>query len=242
MEKRKIILRCLLTLAVGSTLLLSCLNDPEPVALDYLPDAIIQKITDNQEEKYALVFWVYGNKELESGTVEGPTTGSWLLDKNSSNNQILNLFPEEEDYSSTMPETGLYEFTVSSTQTDEAPVTMTDELEDEELGAVVIDTVKFNNLELTTEWQAVSGADRYLVRLYDSAGEMVFISEQIAGNQTEYTFNTVDQGWTGSTLPVQGEAYSLELLAVLYESDASVNPEYNIQCISIGSKEITWGE
>jgi len=242
MEKRRIILRCLITLVIGSTLLLSCLSDPEPVALDYLPDAIIQKVTDNQEEKYAMVFWVYGNKELESGTVEGPASGSWTLEKNSTNNQVLNLYPEQEDYSSTMPEPGSYEFTVTSTQTDEAPVTMTDELEDEELGAVVIDTVEFNNSELTTEWQSVSGTDLYLVRLYDTSEELLFISEQIAGNETEYTFNTSDQGWTGSTVAQDGETYVLELLAVLYESDASTNLEYNIQCISVGSQQITWGE
>jgi hypothetical protein len=242
MKKKNSILK-LFTLISVSLVLFSCLDDPEPVALDFVPDVFVQKVTDNGQELYAPAFLVFGNKALESGTLEGPSGGNWTLENDSADSRILNLLPEDEDFTATMPETGTYSFTVTSTQTDEAPVTLTDILEDAELDAVVIDTTEFNNSEMTTSWQSVSGTDMFLLRLYDESGQLIYISDQITANQTDYTVRNFDGNWLSSNMPEDGESYVVELLAILYEQGTSSgNMQYNIQFISIGTSEIVWGE
>ncbi len=241
MKKRKTIFRILLTLMFSPFLMTSCIDDPEPPILDVLPDVFIQKVTGNGEEKYALAFWVFGNKELESVTIEGPEGGSWELESEAINPQIFSLFPDDEDYMPEFPVAGVYEFTVTSTQEGEAPMKADDELEDDELAAMTIDSVKFESSQVKVYWETVTGADNYRVRLYDESGEIIFLSGQLANNKTNYSFSITDDGWAGNgSIPETGDNCRLELLAILYETGASVDKDYNIQCISIASEDIVW--
>jgi len=243
MKKRKTILRILFTLMLTPFLLTSCLEDPEPPALDALPDAFIQKISVGGETRYAVAFWVFGNKELESVTIEGPEGGAWELDSDNINPQIFSLFPETEDYTTTIPAAGVYEFTVTSTQEGEAPMITDDELEDIELAVVAIDSVKFENSQVKVYWETVAETDNYRIRVYNDADEILFLSEQLANNKTNYSFDTTNEGWYGSSsIPGAGDNCRIELLAILYESDASVDKDYNIQCISVTSEDIVWQE
>jgi len=216
-------------------------NDPEPPILDALPDVFIQKISEGGEEKYALAFWVFGNKELESVSIDGPEGGSWDLEGDEVNPQIFSLFPADEDYTPGMPPAGIYEFTVTSTQEGEPPMKIDDELEDEELAMATIDSIKFESSQVKTYWETVTGADNYRVRLYNAEGEIIFLSSQLADNKTDYAFSVTDDGWAGSnSIPQTGDNCRLELLAILYESGAGTNKDYNIQCISIATEEIVW--
>ena len=241
MKTRKTILRILSTLMFTPFLLTSCIEEPEPPTLDALPDVFIQKISEGAEEKYALTFWLFGNKELESVTIEGPEGGVWELDSDSSNPQIFSLFPETEDYTTSIPASGVYEFTVTSIQEGEAPMITDDELEDEELDVVAIDSVKFENSQIKAYWETVSGADNYRIRLYNESGDIIFLSEQIANNKSNYSFDSSNDGWyNSSSIPETGDNCRLELLAILYESDALIDKDYNIQCVTMTSENIVW--
>lgn len=243
MKKGRSILQCLLTLISISLILTSCMDDPEPEALDILPDVFMQQITEDSEEKYAVAFWAYGNKELESVTVDGPEGGIWTLEKDPENSQLFILFPEVTDYSVTIPETGIYEFTATSTQTDETPLTLTDELEDEVLGPVSIETSEYDGTQMNLTWETVTDADAYLIRLSDADGTVIFMSPKLTGSTSEYSFGPSTAGWLDPTnLVDDGETYELELLAILYESGVTTDKDYNIQFISIDTKEIVWGE
>ncbi len=244
MRKRKMIWKSFAALALGSVVLTSCLSDPEPEALDAVPDVFAQKIEEEGEVKYGLSLWVMGNKDLESATVEGPGDGTWTLEEGESSNRVFSLSPETADYTTTAPETGTYTFTVTSTQTDEESFTATDELEEEELEIAVIDTTEFENDKLKITWQTVEGADTYLIRLSTVSDELIYMGPQTDDDETEFSIGLSDEGWIDQdNKAVDGEPYQLELLAILYESGAtSNNKDYNVQFISIASTEVLWGE
>lgn len=241
--KKNLILKSLTAIFISSVLLTSCLGDPEPVVLDAAADVFIQKIVENDSELYGLGFVVYGNKGLESVTVKNPDDKSWTLKKESSAEHIFYLFPGEEDYSETMPETGDYEFTVKSTQEDEAALVIKDKLETKTLDALVIDSVKIENSRLELYWQSVKDADEYVVRLYDSSENLIYLSPELDKNAKDYKFGTSDQGWLSSERFKDDETYRAEVRAVLYQDGANIyNKAYSVQFISIGKEEIVWND
>lgn len=244
MKTKRLIWKSVAAFVLGSIVLTSCLEDPEPVALDAVPDVFVQKVVQDGIEKYGLAFWVLGNKALDSVMVEGPDDETWALEEDPAGNRVFSLIPDEEDYTDSMPDAGDYIFTVQSTQADEAALTLKDELEDDELAAVVIDSTKFNNLKLEIYWQEVDGADASYVRLYDDTNDLIFMSSRLDGDETDYSFGIADTGWANSSNKANnGETYRVEVMAILYESGStSTNRDYNVQFISKAAAEIIWGE
>jgi hypothetical protein len=244
MKTKRLIWRSVAAFVLGSVVLTSCIDDPEPVALDAAPDVFVQKVVQDSVEMYSLAFWVVGNKALDSVTVKGPNDTIWTLEKDPSDNRVFSLYPEEEDYTDSLPDTGDYTFRVKSTQTDEAALTLKDELEDDELAAVVIDSTKFKNSKLEIYWQEVDDTDGYYVRLYDDSDKLLYMSSRLDDDETDYAFGVSDTGWANSGDKAQeGETYRVEALAILYESGVTGSDrDYNVQFISIASTEIVWGE
>lgn len=244
MKTKRLIWKSVAAFVLGSVVLTSCLEDPEPVALDVVPDVFVQKVVQDSVEMYGLAFWVLGNKALDSVTVEGPDDETWALEEDPAGNRVFSLIPEEEDYTNSMPVAGDYTFTVKSTQADEAAISIKDELEDEELAAVVIDSTKFNNLKLEIYWQEVEGTDAFFVRLYDDSDDLIFMSSGLDDDETDYSFGLTDTGWANTSDKAHdGETYRVEVIAILYESGSnSTNRDYNVQFISKASTEIIWGE
>lgn len=242
MRNRKLIFTAIFALSVAS--FNSCIEDPEPVALDVISDAFIQKTVEDGEEKYGLSFWVFGNKNLESVSVDGPEDETWTLSQEENNQYVFIHYPEADEYTDSIPPSGDYIFTITSTQEDEPPVTQTDKLESNELEPVTIDSTQFSSSKLKVMWTEVEDADAYVIRLNDDSDNRIYVSPSIANNKTDYSFGITDSGWRNtSNKAEEGKTYRLEILAVLYESTSTqANQEYNIQFISIGSREIVWGE
>lgn len=242
MRNRKLVFATFLALGIAT--FNACIDDPEPAALTVTTDVFIQKTVLNGVEKYGLSFWAFGNKELDSVTVAGPGDETWTLAQDENNSFVFIHFPELNQYTDSMPASGNYTFRVASTQNGEAPVTSVDKLENMELEAVTIDSTQFINAKLKTIWTVVEDADAYVVRMYDEAENLIFIGSGVAGNKTNYSFGTSDLGWTNPANKAEnGETYRLEVLAILYEpTSTQANQEYNIQFISVASKQIVWGE
>lgn len=222
----------------------ACIEDPEPAPLDVIADVFVQKTVQNGEVKYAPAFWSFANKPLESATVEGPDEETWQLNKEPNNSLVFSLFPETTQYSDSVPASGDYKFTVASTQQDEAPVTVVDKLENIELDTVSIDSTQFTDSRLKITWASVEDADHYMVRLYDDSDNLIYVSSSLTHDKTSYSFGNNDTGWANSTdRAITGENYRVELMALLYESTSNItNQGYNIQFISLTSKDIVWGE
>ncbi|MEE4285604.1 MAG: hypothetical protein V2I31_05630 [Mariniphaga sp.] len=244
MKTKRLIWKSVAAFVLGSVVLTSCLEDPEPAALDVISDVFAQKVVQDGTEKYGLAFWVVGNKALDMVTVEGPSDQIWTLEEDPAGNRVFSLFPEGEDYTDLMPAAGDYTFTVKSTQADEAAVTIKDELEDDELGAVIIDSTEFSNLKLKVVWQEVEGTDHFVIRLYDDENNLIFISPKQDDDTTDFSFGLNNEGWSNSGMKAQdGETYRIEVLALLYDTGSNTaNQDYNIQFISRASTEIIWGE
>ncbi len=242
MKRKRVILKCIGVLFLASFALTSCIDDPEPPVLDVLSDVFVQKRMVDGEVKYGLSFWVFGNKDLQSVTVEGPENGSCTLQQDAVK-RLFTLYPVVADYTDTMPEQGDYVFTVTSTQSGEASRTFTDKLEEKELDVALIDSVSFNNAQLYVAWETVSDADLYYVRLYDDSNRMLFQSERLNKDETDFSFGLNTSGWVDIGKKAEnGKSYRLEVVAILYESGSTeLNKDYNVQCISIASGEILWG-
>jgi hypothetical protein len=241
MRNRKSVLKYAAVLLTGAVIFTSCIDDPEPPALTVMPDVFVQKQVQNGVEKYGIVFWVLGNKEMQTVTVEGPGDASWSLDGDNSTSRVFSLFPEDEDYVLIKPAQGDYKFKVKSKQADEAEITVVDKLESAELDPIVIDTTQFVNSKLKTIWEPVEDADAYLVRMYNQNNKLVFMGPKVAKTSTSYSFGSADQGWTPGMAAESGKTYKVEVLALLYESTSSVSDkEYNIQFISLASTNVVW--
>jgi len=241
MRNRKSILKFAAAFLTGAVIFTSCIDDPEPPELTVLPDAFVQKQVQNGVEKYGVVFWILGNKEIQTVTVEGPGDASWTLEGDNSTSRVFSLFPEDEDYVLVKPAQGDYKFTVKSKQADEAAITVVDKLESAELDAMVIDTTQFVNSKLKTIWEPVEDADAYLVRMYNQSNKLVFMGPKVGKTTTNYSFGMADQGWTPGMTAESGKTYKVEVLALLYESTSSASDkEYNIQFISLASTNVVW--
>lgn len=244
MKMKQKFLKSIAALILGSAALTSCLEDPEPVILDALPDVFMQKVVQDTVTKYGISFWILANKDLDSVKVNGPGNKTWALKADDSNNRVFNFFPEPDDYLETIPLPGDYTFTVTSTQPGEAPRTFKDKLEEEELETMTLDTVFFHNGKMKISWEELESVDVYFVRMYDESKKLIFLSPGIDNEDIDYSFGLYDTGWTNSNnKAVNGEEYKLEVIGLLFESDATTaNKDYNVQCMSIASTEITWGD
>lgn len=244
MKTKRMMWKSFAAFIMAALVLTSCLNDPEPAALDALPDVFVQKTVQEGVEKYGIAFWVLGNKELESVEVEGPDDETWSLEGDGASNRVFSLFPEDEDYTETMPEAGDYKFVITSTQEGEAPLTVTDKLGEQVLGTLVIDTTEYANSKLKVTWETLNNADGYFIRLYDDTNKRIFGSGKIAKDKTEFSFGNTDEGWLDSSTKAEvGKTYQLDVLAIRYESGSTAaNQDYNVQFISIASTELVWGE
>ena len=244
MKTKRMIWKILLAIITVSVGLTSCLDDPEPVALDPAADVFVQKIMTNGEVQYGVSYWVLGNKPLESVTVETPDNETISLDEDPENNQVFSFFPETQNYTTISPEAGEYTFTVTSTQTNENPVTVTDDVESDELETLVIDSTQFVNSKLQVSWESLENADSYYVRLYNASDQLIFISPQISGSATEYAFGPSDFGWANSeSIAETGVTYMVEVVGVLYESGATSSTQaFNIHYLSLDSTEVVWGQ
>ncbi len=241
MRNGKSILKLAAGFLTGAVIFTSCIDDPEPPALTVMPDVFVQKQVQDGVEKYGVVFWVLGNKEMQTVTVEGPGDTSWTLEGDNSTSRVFSLFPEEEDYVLMKPAQGDYKFTVKSTQAGEAEITVVDKLESDELDPLVIDTTQFVNNKLKVEWEPVEDADAYLVRMYNESNKLIFMGPKVAKTSTSYSFGMADQGWSPGVTAETGKTYKVEVLALLYESTSTAtDQEYNIQFISLASTDVVW--
>jgi hypothetical protein len=97
-------------------------------------------------------------------------------------------------------------------------------------------------LILELEWNDVSGADGYVVKMFDTNGKLVFNGYGVQGDVNKYTITSSSNSGFWNTPAVEGQSYLLQLSAFSYDADANAsNAAYNISEISIGEKQITWG-
>lgn len=245
MKRVKRIGSLLMMLGAGVLFFTACDDDDDPIVLDGYADVFVQKTKVGDVEKYAPVFYVGANKNLTSVTVTAPgeEAKQYELEKywNSENN--FRYLPVEADFSDVMLAAGEYTFELVSTDEADVPLILKDNIEEGELGALEGVVSVFEDGQMKTAWTALEGAESYLVKLYDADGELVFFSQPIKDDATEYAFSVSSQGWLNSGSVAQdGETYTLELTAFMYEEGVMDSQKvYNVQFASVDKQEVVWG-
>jgi hypothetical protein len=94
------------------------------------------------------------------------------------------------------------------------------------------------NERVDVEWDRVSNADSYNVKLINENGDILFVS-QVYNRMTDfYSFSKNTQGWQTSTYPTNGQTVFVEVAAYLLEAGTSNN---ELQSIGKARKSIVWG-
>jgi len=92
--------------------------------------------------------------------------------------------------------------------------------------------------QIDVEWETVTNADSYNVKLLNENGDILFVSQvfnRVTGN---YSFGKTTQGWQTSTYPATGQAVIVEVAAYLLEPGASKN---ELQSIGKSKYPVVWG-
>jgi hypothetical protein len=95
-----------------------------------------------------------------------------------------------------------------------------------------------NNQKVEVEWDRVSNADSYNVKLLNSDGEMLFVSPVFNRITDIYIFDKNSQGWQTSSYPTVGQNITVEVASYLLETGTTGN---ELQSVGKSRQVITWG-
>jgi len=220
--------------------LFSCNDKEAEITFEVIGDVFISKRMIGEEEQYAHVFYAYGNQRISSATVT-PQGGELIeLDPLDANEYTYGIQPAPEDFSTEFPGIGTFEFKVVNEGIEH---TTSDVLLFDNMDIPHIDTVEYNSIDQTimVEWETVSGAQSYIVKLTKENGDVIFVGQLLSELATAYQIDINLGSWF--EVPQYGTTYNAEVHAYLYDADADYSDYmYHIQENSIGDKKVVWGE
>ncbi|MDB4582228.1 hypothetical protein N9164_03680 [Draconibacterium sp.] len=230
----------LLMLFVIITGVISCDKNEANITFEVIGDVFISKRLINDEEHFAHVYYAYGNQRISSATVT-PQGGEEIeLSPLDANEYTYGIQPTPEDFSTEFPGIGTFDFKVVNEGIEHST---SDMLLFDNLEIPHIDTVEFNSVSQTVmvEWETVSGAQSYIIKLTKDNGDIIFIGQLLNDLATVYEIDSNLGSWF--EVPQYGITYNVEVHAFLYDADADYSDYmYHIQENSIGNMKVTWGE
>jgi hypothetical protein len=240
MKTRRILRNTVMVLLTGLTVV-SCNDNEEP--LDVITDVyVINKMFDN-EVKSAATYIAYANKELLSVSVVFPNSaGNIALESYPGSIYTMAKEPKDADYKTTAPVNGSYSFTIQSA--DGETLQVPDILSYEGLDIPEFTKITFSGTPfiLDLEWNDVTDADGYVVKMFDTDGKLIFNGYSVGADVNKYTVNGTSNSGFWSTPAVNGESYVLQLNAFSYDAEANAsNYVYNLSEISLAETQIEWG-
>jgi len=223
-----------------SLILQSCSNTETEFSV--VGDVVFLKTIIDNEEVYGVNYYAYGNNSLSAASVITPLSKTVQLEPYSTNTYIYYLEADSSDYTTSYPTEGTYTFDITSA--DGNTLTATDDQELYDIGFAQIDSMSYDSdydgYYLT--WNEVSGADIYVISLYDSDEELVFSSYSIDADAPEYVL-LYDYYGSWEDAPEVDETYTMKIKSIRYDSDAtSSDYSNNIQEVSYIDFQFIWGE
>ena len=213
---------------------------------DAFGDVFVKKVKSQQGDKYGLVFYA-GGEGLTSCTAKAPDGTVYTLAEFWKGAGNMRRHPENSDMKASMPQTGAYEFTLSFS--DGQTKTLKDTLENVEIPAIKVDTVKHTpgTDNVTAEWQSVSGVGFYMVKLTDkdkNEKKPIFNNKRVSAGATDYTFDVtttgISPGWMQSE-PANGDTCYVMVVGVKYEAGVPQSTyDQNKQMNTVQPKMIIW--
>jgi hypothetical protein len=95
-----------------------------------------------------------------------------------------------------------------------------------------------DNQKVEVEWDRVSNADSYNVKLLNTDGDILFVSPVFNRITDIYIFDKSTQGWQTSSFPTVGQNVTVEVASYLLEVGANGN---ELQSVGKSRQVITWG-
>jgi len=218
----------------------SCNDSDQELAV--LTDVYVINKKFDTEIRSANAYYAYASESMLKVTVSMPdNAGVVELESYSGATFTMAKEPKDADYKTTAPVEGNYVFNIQAYNGEMLQVSdilSYDGLEIPEFTKATFSTP----LILELEWNDVSGADGYVVKMFDTSGKLVFNGYGVKGDVNKYTVTSSSNSGFWSTPAVDGQSYLVQLSAFSYDADANVsNASYNISEISIGETQITWG-
>ena len=217
----------------------ACNDDDNSVPFEVIGDVFVIKRTVDNEEKFAHSYVAWGNQPMSHAEVTTPGGANITLDPA---NEILNTYAKEpnlNEYSTSAPVEGNYQFLVINEDITHQSV---DLLDFDNIAFTTITSAEVSNQQLAVHWETNDNAEAYLIRLINEAGEIAFISQTLPVQMTslqEIGVGTASGSWQET--PEIGNVYNVELLSVRFEDDAVSNDAaYHIQEIAVTEQEVTW--
>jgi len=239
MKAKKILNVTVLALLTGAAVV-SCNESEEQ--LDVLTDVYVVNKKFGTEVKSANTYFAFASQSMLKATVSIPdNAGVVELESYSGATFTMAKEPNNTDYKTTAPVEGTYVFTVQGYNGEMLQVP--DILSYEGLEIPEFTKTTFSTpLILELEWKDVTGADGYVVKMFDTSGKLVFNGYGVKGDVNKYSVTSSSNSGYWSTTAVDGQSYLLQLSAFSYDADANAsNATYNISEISLGETQIKWG-
>ena len=214
------------------------LREPEPFFEGY-GDIYVQKKKVDGKTVYAPYYYLHSNSSMYSASVEAP--GGDIVELKAF--EYLDTYlkePGEEEFTTTMIETGTYYF--AGSYGDNETFKINDSFYAAVIGFPQIDSVGYDatDYHIYVSWDEVKNADIYKVKLLNQSGVVVFEGPALTSASNIFMIYLDTDGWT--LLPYKGDVYTLQLHAFSLDDEAGIgNWFYNIECNAYSETEVVWG-
>lgn len=215
----------------------SCNDDDDKAPFAVIGETVTLKKMVDDTARYAVAYYAYGNYAMTSASVKFPSGDSIALSAMEGYKQTFYKDPASADYSKDTPEEGTFTFSVVN---EGIKHTATDKLDVKDFDVPTITEVTANtgNTSITVEWDKVTNADGYVIRLMNDEDEVVFISTFIPNTSDNFVISAN----TGLKETLEsGKTYTVDLQALLYEDSATASDRgWNVEMISIASEDVVY--
>ncbi len=92
--------------------------------------------------------------------------------------------------------------------------------------------------QIDVEWETVTNADSYNVKLLNENGDILFVSQVFNRVTDKFFFGKTTQGWQTSNYPASGQGVIVEVTAYLLEPGGSRN---ELQSVGKSKHPVIWG-
>lgn len=228
----------ILWLLIASMFFVSCFKDE----VDYVGygDAyvIVEKSGENVVKGLGLHAFSYSDFSGVKVAIPGSTSDSVQLTSYLGYKQDYFWETPDEEFGTATPPAGDYVF--SAVFADGHKLVFSNKLTSATILPPLIKMAEYvvSGEKVDTEWEIVSNADIYNVKLINDEEKVIYVSPELNAFATNWSFGKNTNGWQTNVYPVSGQILKVVVTAYLMEDGNSMG---RLQAISRSESQIVWG-
>lgn len=228
------------SIVLSAVALAGCFGSDLNPEVEVFADAYVVSKMVSGKQSYAVTYYAYGNQILNSGTVVqvGGSGQQVNLGLSSTSIFVLTKQPAESDYKTVIPAAAEYQFKITS----ESGVVKNESDYLTPIGLQIPTVLKaeFNtNKLLDISWTPVTGANGYVIKIINAAGNTAYSSEGLEPTVSTFSINSLLVNWVVPIDP--DEVVNVQVHAFAYEKNTEeLYRVYNVEEISVGQKSLVW--